>query len=407
MKSLELTVHRGENEIGGNCIEIASKTTRVLLDVGQPLTEEEVVLSEEMKRVDAVIISHPHQDHFGLLEQIPNTTPVYMGETAVKLIQATRVFMGQPLFENNFIPMSNRNLFRVGDLDVTPYMVDHSAFDSYALLVEGDGDRVFYTGDFRMHGRKKSLMDKLLSDPPLPVDVLVTEGTMLDRTNEKMPSELDAEQAMVDLLVKTEGAGFLICSSQNLDRLVSAYRACVRSGRVFVIDIYTAWILRQIASDPRTAGIPDLSWDGIRVLAKGFTAGRHYEKIKSNREYFGGFVSELYEQGTVIGHDEIKAEPGRFFVKNPRPDWLIAKLGLKPCSVIYSMWEGYLEEEYNRFGWKRLVEMRDDDGVDFRVVHTSGHAVMGDLKKLVEAVSPGEIVAIHTEDGERLLELLG
>ena len=405
--SIKLTVHRGTNEIGGNCVELVSLNTRLLLDVGQPLSGEEIILDDDLKKVDAVVISHPHQDHFGLLEQIPASTPVFMGETGVKLIQSTRLFMGQPLFQNDFRPIVDREPFMVGDLTVTPYLVDHSAFDSYAVLVEGDGERIFYTGDFRMHGRKKSLMEKFLSDPPSPVDVLVTEGTMLDRTNQETPSEGDAEQAMVDLLLKTEGAGFLICSAQNLDRLVTAFRACIRSGRVLVIDIYTAWVLRQIALDPRTAKIPDISWDGVRVLAKGFTAGRHYEKVKSNRGYFGGFSRELYEKGTVITHEEIQAEPGRFLIKNPRPEWLIDKLGLKPCAVIYSMWEGYLQEEYNANGWQRFVALRDDPMVEFEVIHTSGHAVLGDLRKLVDALAPKKIVPIHTEDGDRLMELLG
>ncbi|WP_130420186.1 hypothetical protein [Edaphobacter modestus] len=36
---------------------------------------------------------------------------------------------------------------------------------------------------------------------------------------------------------------FLISSSQNIDRIVSTFRACKRTGKVLVIDIYTAWVL--------------------------------------------------------------------------------------------------------------------------------------------------------------------
>lgn len=403
---LKITVHRGTDEIGGNCVEVSSEKTRILLDVGQPLSGEDVVLGEDLKKVDAVIVSHPHQDHFGLLEQIPGSTHVFMGATGVKLIQATRIFLGRELFKNDFRPMADRETFQVGDLTITPYLVDHSAFDAYALLVEGGGDRVFYTGDLRMHGRKRSLMEKIIADPPPAVDTLITEGTMLDRTNLAIPSEENAEQAMTDLLIRTEGAGFLICSSQNLDRLVTAFRACLRSGRIFVIDIYTAWILRQFDQDPRTTRTPDITWDRIRVLAKGFTAGRHYEKIKENREYFGAFASELYEQGTVITHEEIAAEPARFLIKNPRPLWLIDKLALKPCAVIYSMWEGYLQKEYNPSGWQRLNALKNDPQVDFKVIHTSGHAVLSDLKRLTAALDPKEIIPIHTEDGDRLAKLL-
>ena len=42
----------------------------------------------------------------------------------------------------------------IGPFRITPQLVDHSAFDAYALLVEADGKRVYYSGDFRAHGRK-------------------------------------------------------------------------------------------------------------------------------------------------------------------------------------------------------------------------------------------------------------
>ena len=37
--SITVTVHRGSNEIGGNCVEIATAKSRLILDVGMPLSE--------------------------------------------------------------------------------------------------------------------------------------------------------------------------------------------------------------------------------------------------------------------------------------------------------------------------------------------------------------------------------
>ena len=53
--------------------------------------------------------------------------------------------------------IAHRTPVEIGPFRVTPYLVDHSAFDAYALLVEADGKRVFYSGDFRGHGRKRKL----------------------------------------------------------------------------------------------------------------------------------------------------------------------------------------------------------------------------------------------------------
>ena len=401
-----ITIHGGANEIGGNCIEVAAGGVRLLLDAGQPLSGRVVVLPDELKTVDAVIISHPHQDHFGLVDQIPDTIPIYMGATGTRLVQASRLFMGQPPLTNHFVPLVHRQSFQLGDLQITPYMVDHSAFDAYAILLDDGDARVFYTGDFRRHGRKKSLVDALVADPPRPIHTLIIEGTMLDRTNLDPANEPSAEEKMADLLRATPGAAFLVCSSQNLDRIVSAFRACIKAEREFVVDIYTAWILRVIAEDPRTTRTPDIRWEEVRVLSRGATASRHYRTVKANRNLFGRFTRELYAPGTAITHDEIAASPSRYLLKNPKPDWLIDTLKLRPCSVIYSMWQGYLEPKHNPTGWQKLTALRNDPEIDFQVIHTSGHAVLDDLRRLTNALKPSQVLPVHTEDPDRLRALL-
>lgn len=401
--SIEVIIHRGQNEIGGNCIEIISAQTRILLDIGQPLSGEQVILSQNQKTVDAVIVSHPHQDHYGLINQIPVDIPVYIGITAKKLIKALNIFLDQPFPKHNFRPIEDLKPFSIGDLTITPYLVDHSAFDAYAFLVECRGERLFYTGDFRMHGRKPSFMNRLLQHPPEPVDKLVIEGTMLDRDYQDFPDGSTVEVAMVNTLKSTSGACFLVASSQNLDRLVSAFRACLKSGRILILDIYTAWVLRQISQAPRVKKTPDIKWDKIRVLAKSRTAGRHYEKLKNNRSYFGDFIKEIYSRNVVITESEIEAEPGRYLIKTSYVRDLIDRLKLRPCSLIYSMWEGYLKKAHNPTGWQRFHVLKEDPEIRFETIHTSGHAVLADLKKIAAALEPKEILPIHTEDGARLL----
>ncbi len=403
---LKVIIHRGQNEIGGNCIELISAQSRILLDIGQPLSGERVILSQSQKTVDAVIVTHPHQDHYGLMDQVPAEVPVYIGTTALKLIKALNIFMSKPFPERDFYPIEDLKPFSIGDLTITPYLVDHSAFDAYAFLVECCGERFFYTGDFRMHGRKPSFMNRLLRYPPAPVDTLVIEGTMLDRDYQDFPDENAVEAAMVKVLNSTSGACFMVSSSQNLDRLVSAFRACLKSGRIMVLDIYTAWILREISKAPRVKSIPDIKWDRIRVLAKGRTAGRHYEKLKSNRSYFGGFIKEIYSHNVVITEAEIAADPKRYLIKTSYVQDLVERLKLRPCSVIYSMWEGYIEKIHNSTGWQRFQVLKEEPDIRFEIIHTSGHAVLSDLKKIVAALKPKEIVPIHTEDGARLLAKL-
>ena len=74
-----LTIHRAADEIGGNCIELEHDGHRLLLDAGSPLvgdgtTEPQGAIPRTLdtsKDIAGLVISHPHQDHWGLLRSLP------------------------------------------------------------------------------------------------------------------------------------------------------------------------------------------------------------------------------------------------------------------------------------------------------------------------------------------------
>lgn len=132
----------------------------MVLDLGLPLNNLSNHIDVSEIKPDALIISHPHQDHYGLIKDLNPKIPVYIGELGKKLIDATRIFIGEQLLENNFKYYKSWEAFYIGDFKITPYLVDHSAIDSYSFLIEAEGERVFYSGDFRAHGRKSILFEK-------------------------------------------------------------------------------------------------------------------------------------------------------------------------------------------------------------------------------------------------------
>ena len=78
-----------------------------------------------------------------------------------------------------------------------------SALDKVkALLLEADGQRPFHSGDFPSHGRRGRLFERLISDPPKNVDVLLMEGTTLGRSDadQEYPSETDLERKLTELI---------------------------------------------------------------------------------------------------------------------------------------------------------------------------------------------------------------
>ena len=190
---MRIKIHRGTREIGGTCIEIEARGRRIALDVGLPLDAPEDPSDGGRQRLLpavggfrepddnllGVVISHPHMDHYGLARYLYPTVPIYIGEAANRSLKAASAYVpnGHGFEARRFI--ADRVPVQVGPFRITPYLVDHSAFDAYSMLVESGGKRLFYSGDFRAHGRKSRLFEALVTNRPADIDVLMMEGTTI------------------------------------------------------------------------------------------------------------------------------------------------------------------------------------------------------------------------------------
>lgn len=69
---------------------------------------------------------------------------------------------------------------------------------------------------------------------------------------------------------------------------------------------------------------------------------------------------------------------------------------LEGARLIYSLWPGYLERsEPDIRSWCTGT------GIEFEVIHTSGHADAYDLQRLIEGIKPRRMVPIHTLAADR------
>lgn len=150
---VRLCVHRGTSEIGGNCIEVEALGKSILLDLGMPLMGDVSPKSAippvpgltdgTNPNLLAIVISHPHADHYGLASEAHSSIPIYIGVEAHKLLRAAAVFTPFGVEFSNAVHYNHTQPFEIGPFRLTPYLVDHSAFDAYALLIEAEGRRVF------------------------------------------------------------------------------------------------------------------------------------------------------------------------------------------------------------------------------------------------------------------------
>jgi len=399
---LKIVIHRGAHEVGGSCVELNFKDSTILLDIGlplgynfdddidsslpQPLFQD---LRQGAKKVDAVILSHAHLDHYGLAGMLPQGIPVYCGEASVELMALSKEVSpkGIPMFKSE--AFQDQKTFQVGDFLVTPYLMDHSAFDAYGFLISSGGKSIFYTGDFRGHGRKSRLFKLLVKDPP-KVDVLLMEGTLFgERSEERGVSEDELEKRFVKVIGETNGIVLVTTGSQNIDRLVTIFKAAKQTNRMLIIDFYTAEVLERLK---KYARLPQASWPRIKVCYPQRIADR-FERIGLK-----DILSRHRKNG--INWERLKEIEERV-VMLIRAGFLWdlrTFLDLKGGTWIYSMWHGYFDQSESLRNLRNYLKDKD---VRIEELHTSGHATISELTDLVTALGPKMVIPIHTFHPEK------
>ncbi len=400
---MQVCIHRGTKEIGGSCVEVISSGKRLVIDLGLPLDAEEndAKYLPNISGFDgnddsllAVLISHPHLDHFGLLAHISSKIPIIMGADARRILtEASRFLPGKWPIPAGGLNLMSETPIELGPFKIIPFLIDHSGYDAYALMVEADGKRLFYSGDFRMHGRKAKLTEKLIANPPENIDVLLLEGSTLGRlkNHESFPSEPDIEKQFIDTFKNASGLSLVHTSSQNIDRIVSIFRACKQTGKTLVIDLYTAVILEATGNKK----IPHSDWPQIAV----YIPQSQRVQIKNN-QWFDLLKKHSQNRIFIEKLQEISTKCVLLF----RPLHIrdLEKAGLFNDAVyIYSQWEGYWEKDSYHY----LREWLAIHNIAKVSIHTSGHASVDDLKRFAEALKPSKIVPIHTFMPEKYKEL--
>jgi ribonuclease J len=266
-------------------------------------------------------------------------------------------------------------------MTITPFAVDHSSFGSVAYLIEAGGKVLLYSGDIRKHGRKLGMARDLVAEiGPRNIDVLLMEGTHFGSGRSKGLTEFELEEEIVAHIKTAPGIVLACFSPIDVDRLVTYYRACQRTGRIFVADAYAAFVMHLVASE---ASIPrPISDAGVRVY---FNQAFENRQLTSVRERFEPDCVQL---------DQVLAEPTKYLMVF-RPSMTELDFGnVLPTSsrCLYSYWKGYLEKP----DWVQLQESLKLVGGDFIPAHASGHIYVEDIVELVRAINPKRIVPIHT-----------
>lgn len=399
-RKMKLVVHRGTHQIGGSCVEVFTSSTRIIVDLGLPLDSADSQLDvpglfSPGPKVDAIFLSHAHMDHCGLLEKARREIPVYLSKGTSKMLLAGSLFAKQRTGrDRKTVEVKAGKTYAVGDIRVTPLAVDHSAFDAMAFLVEADGKRLLYSGDLRLHGRKPGMARELVrAATKEPLDCLVMEGTNLGTGRESGMCEGELENHLADRMGAATGLVFGAFSPMHVDRLVTFYKAALRSRRTFVLDAYGAFVLHLASGQAR---IPrPTARNRVRVFYNE-SFRRMRRRFESSELISGKPVPKLHSlfDNSQIELGEIINNPSKYLMLF-RPSMVARDFGGQlpaKSTCFYSYWRGYLDEPEWHCAQKEIAA----SGGKLIEAHTSGHIFCEHIENFVRALKPAMVVPIHT-----------
>lgn len=371
---MEVIIHRGTHQIGGCATEYRTKKTRIFIDFGAELDTKNTKkfdiagVTRGKSDCNAVFFTHYHWDHIGLVDTINPDIPLYMGAAAKAITQLynnkQRENPKSKAYDTTRIEQiqtfERANPVLIGDIKITPFSVDHSAYDAYMFLIEADGKRILHTGDFRAHGLCGSSVKPMLEKYVKKTDVLICEGTTLSRkdftakTEDELMGEIKAE-------LEANKYVFVLCSATNIDR-VAGICSIVPEDKLCLCDKYQMSIIEYVK----------------KVAWKKYPQYQFEKMIEYDESYYNKAVKDGFCM-FVRANNNHKAIMEKYKQYNPL--------------VIYSMWGGYLKEK-----WWFL------EGYKISYKHTSGHADRDAIKMVIDTVNPDKVIPIHTEDPEEFAD---
>lgn len=392
---MKVRILKGTNQIGGVFTEISSKEAKIIIDFGEDLDgvkrlEHIEGLTIGKPSYDGVIITHNHQDHMGRIDEILPQVPVYMSDLSRKIFETVFCFSKtKGKIKRETANIEDGVSFTIKDMTITPYIVDHSAYNSFMILIEAEGKRILHTGDFRNHGYKGVILPKILKKIG-KIDLLITEGTTLSRPQIKSKTE---EELSIEIAEKTKNYDqvLMLMSTTNIDRVTTMQKVANRTKKTVIHDIVLSNVLQLV-----TQKIPNaMSSKEVGV----FLPRNNYIKkdIEEYKEFIEPFQEKINETGRKL-HGK--------FIMNIRASMEkdIERLKLENsvldnACIVYSMWEGYKMDSYKDF-----IDKMKELKIDILDLHVSGHADYTAINQVLDITKPDVVIPIHTENKEKIRE---
>ncbi|KZV21747.1 RNA-metabolising metallo-beta-lactamase family protein, partial [Dorcoceras hygrometricum] len=380
----------GLGEIGMNCMLLGNYDRYILIDAGvmfpdydelgvQKIIPDTAFIKKWSHKIEAVVITHGHEDHIGALPWVIPAldahTPIFASSFTMELIKKRLKEFGI-LVPSRLKVFKTRRRFVAGPFEVEPITVTHSIPDCSGLVFRCADGTILHTGDWKID---ESPLDGKVFDR-VALEELSKEGVTLmmsDSTNVLSPGRTISETVVANSLLRhiSSATGRVITTqfASNIHRLGSVKVAADLTGRklVFVgMSLRTyldaAWRDGKAPIDPSTlVKVEDIDAYAPKDLLIVTTGSQAEPRAALNLASYGSSHSLKLNKDDLILYSA-KVIPGN--------ETRVMKM-LNRVSEIGS-----------------TIVMGKNE-----MLHTSGHAYREELEEVLKIVKPQHFLPIHGE----------
>ena len=383
----------GLGQIGMNCMLLGLRERYIMVDAGLLFPDEAEVgmqkvlpdtsfLHQWRDRVEALVITHGHEDHIGALPWVvpalDPSTPIYASRFVMQLIE--RRMREYSLWdEKRFKIFEIGDTFQGGPFEIETMRVTHSIPDCCGCIFRSEAGSIVHTGDWKLD---ESPIDGENFDLEVFEKIGQEGATLLmsDSTNVlsegRSTSELDVAKNVMRRCMGHNGKGRIISTqfASNLHRLATMKHAADACGRKLAYAGPSFFTYLQAAHKAGRAPFDPSELLELQTALDGYPA----EKL---------LVLTTGSQGEPFAALNMAANGASPVLTLEKSDLLLYSAKVIPGN------QKRVAKLFNKIAeWGPDVASAPSEGL-----HTSGHAYQEELKQILKMVNPQNFLPVHGE----------